>query len=164
GRREEFLSQITSGDFVTNFESEVLCKNGSTIWISENVRVVRDSRGNALYFEGFVSDITKHRRLDEEMQRASKLEAVGILAGGIAHDFNNILTAVLGNIGLTEMVLKKEGQSSELLHEAKRAALRARDLTQQLLTFAKGGEPVRASVDLSEVLRETAAFALHGAK
>jgi PAS domain S-box-containing protein len=164
GRRKEFLSEITSADFVTNFESEVLCKNGGTIWISENVRVVRDGQGNALYFEGFVSDITKHRRLDEEMQRASKLEAVGILAGGIAHDFNNILTAVLGNIGLTEMVLKKEGQSSELLHEAKRAALRARDLTQQLLTFAKGGEPVRASVDLAEVLRETAAFALHGAK
>ena len=163
-RREEFLSQITNGDFVTNFESEVLCKNGSTIWISENVRVVRDGQGNALYFEGFVSDITKHRRLDEEMQRASKLEAVGILAGGIAHDFNNILTAVLGNIGLTEMVLKKEGQSSDLLHEAKRAALRARDLTQQLLTFAKGGEPVRASVNLAEVLRETAGFALHGAK
>jgi signal transduction histidine kinase/CheY-like chemotaxis protein len=152
------------GNSVTNFESEVVCKNGATIWISENVRVVRDQHGNTLYLEGFVSDITKHRRLDEEMQRASKLEAVGILAGGIAHDFNNILTAVLGNIGLAEMELKKGGLSSELLGEAKRASLRARDLTQQLLTFAKGGEPVRASVNLPELLRETTDFALHGAK
>ena len=164
GRREQFLSQMGNGDSVTNFESEVIGKNGATIWISENVRVVRDQHGNTLYLEGFVSDITKHRRLDEEMQRASKLEAVGILAGGIAHDFNNILTAVLGNIGLAEMELKKGGLSSELLGEAKRASLRARDLTQQLLTFAKGGEPVRASVNLSELLRETTDFALHGAK
>jgi PAS domain S-box-containing protein len=164
GRREEFFSQMAIADFVTNFESEVNCKDGTTIWISENVRVVRDAQKKVLYFEGFVSDITKHRRLDEEMQRASKLEAIGILAGGIAHDFNNILTAVLGNIGLAEMELKKNGRTSEVLHEAKRAGFRARDLTQQLLTFAKGGEPVREAVNLSEILRETAGFALHGAK
>jgi signal transduction histidine kinase/CheY-like chemotaxis protein len=149
---------------VTNFESEVSCKADATIWISENVRIVRDQQGRSLYFEGFVSDITKHRRLDEEMQRASKLEAVGILAGGIAHDFNNILTAVLGNIGLAELRLKRAGMNTELLEEANRASLRARDLTQQLLTFAKGGEPVRASVNFSELLRETTEFALHGAK
>ncbi len=164
GRWEQLLTQMAGGDSVTNFESEVSCKGEATIWISENVRIVRDQQGRSLYFEGFVSDITKHRRLDEEMQRASKLEAVGILAGGIAHDFNNILTAVLGNIGLAELRLKRAGMSTELLEEANRASLRARDLTQQLLTFAKGGEPVRASVNFSELLRETTEFALHGAK
>ncbi len=164
GRREIFLSQIANGDFLTNFESEVRCRDGTTIWISENARIVRDQQGRKLYFEGFVSDITKHRRLDEEMQRASKLEAVGILAGGIAHDFNNILTAVLGNISLAEMDVGEERPGTGMLREAKRAAMRARDLTQQLLTFSKGGEPVRASVNLSELVRETADFALHGAK
>jgi len=164
GRWEQLLAQMAGGDAVTNFESEVTCKGDTTIWISENVRIVRDQQGRSLYFEGFVSDITKHRRLDEEMQRASKLEAVGILAGGIAHDFNNILTAVLGNIGLAELRLKRAGMNTELLEEANRASLRARDLTQQLLTFAKGGEPVRASVNFSELLRETTEFALHGAK
>jgi len=164
GRREEFLAQLVNSDHVTNFESEVRCKNGSTIWVSENVRIMRDAQGKDLYHEGFVSDITTHRRLDEEMQRASKLEAVGILAGGIAHDFNNILTVVLGNITLAEMDAGPEAPGAKLLREAKRATLRARDLTQQLLTFAKGGEPVRAAVNLPELLRETTDFALHGAK
>jgi PAS domain S-box-containing protein len=163
-RRQQFVAQLMNDDHVTNFESEVRRRDGSTIWISENVRIMRDAQGRDLYHEGFVSDITAHRRLDEEMQRASKLEAVGILAGGIAHDFNNILTAVLGNITLAEMDAGAEAQGARLLREAKRATLRARDLTQQLLTFAKGGEPVRAAVNLPDLLRETADFALHGAK
>lgn len=163
-RRQEFLGQLLNGGFVTNFESEVCGKNGTTIWISENARVVRDQQGRELYYEGFVSDITKHRRLDDEMQRASKLEAVGILAGGIAHDFNNILTVVLGNITLAEMDSGVDAPGARMLREAKRATLRARDLTQQLLTFAKGGEPVREAVNLPELLREITDFSLHGAK
>jgi nitrogen-specific signal transduction histidine kinase/ActR/RegA family two-component response regulator len=134
------------------------------VWISEDVHAVRDAAGNLLYFEGFVSDLTPRRQLEAEYQRASKLEAVGILAGGIAHDFNNILTVVLGNITLAELDVAETGTAGPLLREAKRATLRARDLTQQLLTFAKGGDPVRSAVNLAELLRESAGFALHGAK
>jgi CheY-like chemotaxis protein len=90
------------------------------------------------------------------------LEAVGILAGGIAHDFNNILTVVLGNITLAEMDAAPGTPQRRLLRDAHLATLRARDLTQQLLTFAKGGDPVRAAVELPELLRESAGFALHG--
>jgi PAS domain S-box-containing protein len=164
GRWEDFKARLVDGDYVTNFESEIRCKNGATIWISENIRIVRDAQGKDLYHEGFVSDITLHRRLEAEMLRASKLEAVGILAGGIAHDFNNILTVVLGNLTLAEMDAGPEAPFARLLREARRATLRARDLTQQLLTFAKGGEPVRAAVNLPELLTESADFALHGAK
>ncbi len=164
GRRAEFLAAIAVSGQVESFESEVYRIDGSSIWISENVRQVRDAGGRILYHEGFVTDITLHRRLDQEMQRASKLEAVGILAGGIAHDFNNILTVVLGNVALAEMDLGAEAPGTRLLREAKRATLRARDLTQQLLTFAKGGEPVRGAVSLPELLRESTDFSLHGAK
>jgi PAS domain S-box-containing protein len=164
GRREEFLAAVQSTNRLANFESEVRRRDGGTVWISENVRVVRDAAGGVLYFEGFVSDITARRRLEAEMTRASKLEAVGILAGGIAHDFNNILTVVLGNVTLAEMDTAPESSIRRMLDDAKRATLRARDLTQQLLTFAKGGDPVRAAVALPELLRESAGFALHGAK
>jgi CheY-like chemotaxis protein len=111
-----------------------------------------------------VADITARRQLEAEMARASKLEAVGILAGGIAHDFNNILTVVLGNITLAEADTDANGPISTRLADARRATLRARDLTLQLLTFAKGGEPVKTAVELTELLKESAAFALHGAK
>lgn len=164
GRREEFRALLKGGRFVTGFESEVRRKDGERIWISENVRAVTDADGRVRYYEGFVSDITPRRRLEAELTRASKLEAVGILAGGIAHDFNNILTVVLGNITLAEQDTEAQASVSALLRDAKRATLRARDLTQQLLTFAKGGDPVRAAIELPELLRESVEFALHGAK
>ncbi len=163
-QRTEFQVMIGEKGYAENFESEVRRKDGSTIWISENVRQVVDAGARILYHEGFVSDITPRRRLEGEMMRASKLEAVGILAGGIAHDFNNILTVVLGNITLAEMDSGAQGAVVNLLRDAKRATLRARDLTQQLLTFAKGGNPVRSAVNLPELLSESAGFALHGAK
>ncbi len=107
-------------------------------------------------------DVTEQERLEQELVRATRLESVGVLAGGIAHDFNNILTAVMGNLALAQLDTAAESPAGACLRSAEKAALRARDLTQQLLTFAKGGEPVRAAVQLVAVVREMAAFALHG--
>lgn len=111
-----------------------------------------------------IRDIGERARLENEMLRASKLESVGILAGGIAHDFNNILTVVMGNLTLAQLDSQVMATAGRWLQEAERGAMRARDLTQQLLTFAKGGDPVRSAVRLPEVVRESAAFALHGSK
>ncbi len=108
-------------------------------------------------------DVTVQSRLQGELERASKLESVGLLAGGIAHDFNNILAIIMGNLTLALMDEKvKTGPAGRWLAEAERGAARARDLTQQLLTFAKGGEPVRSAVQLSDLVKEAAEFALHG--
>ena len=83
--------------------------------------------------------------MTEELLKASKLESIGILAGGIAHDFNNILTAVIGNLSLTRTHCKDNAKAAAKLDAAERACFRARDLTGQLLTFARGGEPVKNS-------------------
>ena len=107
-------------------------------------------------------DMTDRMRLESELSRASKLESVGTLAGGIAHDFNNILATIVGNLTLALMEKEVAAIAGAWLREAERAALRARDLTQQLLTFAKGGDPVRAAVLLPEVVKEAAQSALHG--
>ena len=107
-------------------------------------------------------DVTEHERLEQELVRATRLESVGILAGGIAHDFNNILTGVMGNLALAQLDIDPKSDVGTRLRDAEKATLRARDLTQQLLTFAKGGEPVRAAVQLGAIVRETATFALHG--
>jgi len=164
GRREEFIAALNARGQLNDFESEVRHSGGGTVWISENARAVRDEAGRLLYYEGFITDISARRQLESEIGRASKLEAVGILAGGIAHDFNNILTVVLGNVSLAEGDIAPGNPVGARLLEAKRATLRARDLTLQLLTFAKGGEPVRATIDLPELLKESAGFALHGAR
>lgn len=109
-------------------------------------------------------DITDSRKLEQEILKTDKLESLGILAGGIAHDFNNLLTAIMGNISLARLVTEPGEKAEELLGDAEKAALRARDLTQQLLTFAKGGEPVKKIVSLAQLIRENASFAVRGSK
>jgi len=101
-------------------------------------------------------------RLQAELQRANKLEALGLLAGGIAHDFNNLLTAIIGNISLVLYDRSIAPESAESLRDAEKAADRAKNLTLQLLTFAKGGTPIQVAVLLPDVIREVAEFALHG--
>jgi signal transduction histidine kinase/CheY-like chemotaxis protein len=110
------------------------------------------------------AQVATEARLEAELQRASKLESLGILAGGIAHDFNNLLTVVIGNLSLVLLEDRLEEDDESCVRESERAAVRARDLTQQLLTFAKGGAPVRTAVLLADIVRESAEFALHGSK
>ena len=107
--------------------------------------------------------VTDSKRAEAERLRAQKLESLGVLAGGIAHDFNNILTAVLGNLSAARHA-EPDDDVPEILRDAEKAALSARSLTHQLLTFSRGGAPIRKVVSLEEALREAARFALRGAK
>ena len=109
-------------------------------------------------------DLSYSRQLEEERAKASRLESIGLLAGGIAHDFNNILTALLGNLSMIDMHLKDDEQDNvrELLLESEFAGKRAIDLTQQLLTFSKGGEPIKKTSDLKKIIYDSAVFTLRG--
>jgi len=104
------------------------------------------------------------RRSEDELLRDAKRESLELLAGGVAHDFNNLLTALLGNLSLARMDTSLSDEVQEWLEEAEKATGRARDLTQQLLAFAKGGEPVRRLGNLTSCLREAALFARQGSK
>jgi CheY-like chemotaxis protein len=87
---------------------------------------------------------------------------VGVLAGGIAHDFNNSLTAILGNISLLQATLAADDYASEHLDEVEKASQRARELTRQLLTFSRGGDPIRKPFQPEPLIRESATLALRG--
>lgn len=136
---------------------------------SENNRVVevhtipfQNSKGEWLFAE-FNVDITRRRRAEEALQTAQKLESLGILAGGIAHDFNNLLAGIFGNINIAAEMSGNKDVSDHLL-KASNAIDRARNLTGQLLTFAKGGAPVKKIGRLSPFIKETVQFALSGSK
>jgi len=107
-------------------------------------------------------DITNRKKEEEEILKARKLDSIGLLAGGIAHDFNNLLGIILGNIDLARRVIDPAEKANKYLEKATSASTRAADLTQQLLTFSKGGEPVRSSADIMEIIRESTEFSLHG--
>jgi two-component system cell cycle sensor histidine kinase/response regulator CckA len=137
----------------------------AALWISLRTAPILDQDGQAIGGVGIVEDIGGRRREEEERAKSQKLESLGLLAGGIAHDFNNILTSILGNISM----LRLSGscateENGELLADAEQAAKRAKDLTQQLLTFAKGGAPVKKLIRLGDLIRETVSFALHGSR
>ncbi len=111
---------------------------------------------------GVARDIRDRKMLEEHLQQEEKMEAVGRLAGGIAHDFNNFLAAVVGNIALARMHTRPDEEVSRRLGEMERAALRARDLTQQLITFARGGVPVKRPGTLPDLIQDSANFVLRG--
>ncbi|MHB8392707.1 MAG: PAS domain S-box protein, partial [Acidobacteriaceae bacterium] len=116
-------------------------------------------------FTGFIGsciDVTEREQIDDELSKSSKLESIGILAGGIAHDFNNLLTAIIGNIGLARLSLDPDGELFKSLTAAEYAGLRARDLAQQLLIFARGGAPIQNVISLGGLLEEWISFALRG--
>ena len=97
-----------------------------------------------------------------ELSNVRKLESLGILAGGIAHDFNNILTAIFGNIELAKMKIRKDDPAGKFIDNSRKALIRATDLTKQLLTFAKGGDPILELVDLKSIVKTTVKFNMSG--
>jgi two-component system cell cycle sensor histidine kinase/response regulator CckA len=106
--------------------------------------------------------MSDRKRLEAELLRSEKLRSVGVLAGGIAHDFNNILTAILGNISLLQATLAGDDEASEHLDEVEKASQRARELTRQLLTFSRGGDPVRKPFHPEPLIHESTTLALRG--
>jgi len=114
-----------------------------------------------LHFCSVIHDITDRKRIDEEITRVHKLEAIGILAGGIAHDFNNLLAVIMGTITLVKMISKDE-QIFDELSRAEAACIQARELTSRLITFSEGGGPLKKVHVLDRLLRESASIALSG--
>ena len=140
----------------------LIARDGREIAIADSCAPIRDQTG-VLYGVVLVfRDVSAERRREDELFRARKIESVGVLAGGIAHDFNNLLTSILGNISLAKMLGEPDAQVAARLTEAEHACQRATALTQQLLTFSRGGAPVRHTVALHDLLQQSVAFALHG--
>jgi len=142
--------------------SLLVSRTGQEYLIEDHAASMRDRQRQIIGAVLVFSDITARLQLETEAAKSSRIESIGLLAGGIAHDFNNILTAILGNLSLARYGGKLPPDASSRLDLVEKASLRARDLTQQLLTFAKGGAPVRQTASLIELIRESTDFALRG--
>lgn len=134
---------------------------GRRRWVRTTTQPLREE-GRVVKVVGTLMDITERKVHEEEILKLEKLESLGVLAGGIAHDFNNILTGVLGNISLVSRTLEAGHPAEGPLAEAEKATARAGDLAHQLLTFARGGDPVKKQVSVQALLRETVSLSLRG--
>lgn len=159
------LARALRGEIIRNEEIEYRRAEGqdhrSLLVIA--AAPVRDRHGTITAAVATFYDVTERRLLQNETLKASKLESIGLLAGGIAHDFNNLLTAIVGNLFLTKLTLTHDHEAQASLTDAEAACMRAAGLTQQLLTFSKGGAPITRRVSAVELLRETVGFVARGA-
>ena len=114
--------------------------------------------GEVFRFAVHARDITRQKQAEKDILRSQKMESIGVLAGGIAHDFNNLLTGILGYINVAKCFSRQQRPVEPLLEKTEKAIMRTKTLTQQLLTFSKGGEPVRNVIHIGPVLREAVEF------
>jgi len=150
-----------AGDMVTPFhETKILCGDGAAKDAEVSSAIIEYGGRQALM--AIIRDVTKHKKIEEELQKAQRLESIGLLAGGIAHDFRNILMAIVGNISLAKLYLHPEDKIYAFMDQAEKASMRAKGLTQQLLTFSSGGAPIKNTTSLSALIREVSDFNIRG--
>jgi len=155
---------LTTGQISTRDGNPILITRDNTLRnIASSGAPILDLNNRIIGVVIVFRDITHELKMEEELIKIKKLESIGVLAGGIAHDFNNTLTAILGNIEMAAFYIAgKDENASSLLIEAQKAVKRASNLTKQLLTFSKGGSPVKDSASLPDIIHDSAKFILRG--
>jgi len=140
-------------------------KRGHWIWcLSRDAAFEKSPNGELVRFIGTFIDITERKNATIELQQMDKLKSLGILAGGIAHDFNNILLGIYGNIAIAKSKIDTNDEAYEFLDDAEKSMTRATNLTKQLLTFSKGGEPIKEIHNLKQLISDTVKFDLSGSQ
>jgi len=160
GDRARLARQLRETGSVKNLEAKLRRKDGAiiTALVSSSLIEIHSIPCTL----NIARDITERDSIQMEQLKLQKLESLGTLAGGIAHDFNNILTGIMGNISFAQMLHDPTHKAYKLLESAEKASLRAKELAQQLLTFAKGGEPLKKVVSIKSIIDESASFVLRG--
>ena len=151
GSHAEFWERLRKEGSIVNHEGLARRKDGTPVWIIQNVSLVADEDGEETFL-GTVFDVTERRRLEEQLLQSQKMEAVGRLAGGIAHDFNNLLTAIAGYSDLLLGELPENDPRRESAVEIREAGRRAAGLTQQLLAFSRRQVLEPRVLDLNAVI------------
>jgi signal transduction histidine kinase/CheY-like chemotaxis protein len=152
---------VESGYPIRYFETKEKNSKGR-IRFFENSLIGILSKRHLLGFWWLRRNISDKKKMEGELLKAQKLESLGMLAGGIAHDFNNLLTAVIGNISSAQMRLGSDHAAADRMSKAANAADRARHLTHQLLTFSRGGTPIKKRAPITGLLKDWVTFALMG--
>lgn len=154
---------LKNGAIVTLDNHTVLVnRDGSELVIADSGAPIKDRDSKTIGIVLVFRDNSEKQRTQEAMQKAEQLESLGVLAGGIAHDFNNLLSGLFGYLDLARMSVKGNDEVSRYMEKAFSVFGRAKDLTNQLLTFSKGGAPAKKTLALAPIIRDAVHFALSG--
>jgi signal transduction histidine kinase/CheY-like chemotaxis protein len=138
--------------------------DGHILYVETKAYPIKDASGNVISVIETVNNITERHLLEEERLKTQKLESIGTLAGGIAHDFNNLLQGIFGYISMAKLTHDQREKSLAMLEQAEKALHQSVNLTSQLLTFSKGGKPVKKRMSLLPMIENAARFALSGSR
>jgi len=158
------VKKIIDSAGMVEIESDtiLIAKDGTERIVADSGSPIKDKDSNIIGVVLVFRDVTEKKRIEDELRKTQKLESLGILAGGIAHDYNNILTAIIANISLAKTYTQKGERIYDRLEKMEKAAIMASRLNHQLLTFSRGGAPVKETVIVSEFVRDSVMFALGG--
>ncbi len=163
-RRPHFLSMLTGRITAVDFERTFHRRDGSEFWGHMTGRHLLDPAGATRGLIGVLTDITRRKQAEAALQRTQKMDSIATLAGGIAHDFNNLLQGVFGSISMARLSLDRKDKALAMLQQAEQALQASVNLSNQLLTFSKGGKPVKAVIELQPVIENAVKFALSGSR
>ena len=158
--QKEFVSAITDKDTESRM-FPITTRTGKYQFIEWYGEIKTDERGVGSIVAIGVN-ITQRKFFEQESLKSKNLDSLGVLAGGIAHDFNNLLAIITGNVSLAKRHTPADGKDYNLLGNAERALHIAAGLSQQLLTFAQGGAPVKKTTNVTDLIKDSALFSLKG--
>ncbi len=157
----DWIRAVSAGDSFISRELDVVTAGGEILPVSLSMAPIRSAEGTVIGAMGMLQDLSDRRRaeqsrarLEERLHEVRQMETLGVLAGGIAHDYNNLLMSIMGNVDLAMLETIPETHLAEDLEEIRRAALRASDLTSQLLAYAGKGALLMAKLDLAGLVRK----------
>jgi len=157
------LNRAKHGELLNRLDLQLKKKNGSAIYTEVNaVPIIRN--GKVVSIHGIIRDITSRKELEKQHHLIQKQESISTLAGGIAHDFNNMLGVITGNISYALSQVDQNDELHDVLMDVQEGTKQAQSLTQQLLTFAKGGEPIKKVIKLNQIIKDSSRFVTRGAK
>ena len=153
--RSKWKSIIETSGVNNVHEVKMRCYDQSVIWVENHSRTVKDKDGAILYVEGSLIDITERKQIENQLQLAQRMEAIGTLAGGLAHDFNNLMMGILGNVSIMMLDTEITNPHYEKLKKVEKLVQSGSRLTGQLLGYARKGKFELKIVDLNKILQDS---------
>ena len=152
--RKTYNEKMLQQGFVRNYEARLIKKDGKPIVCSVSAVAIKDEKGRVVYYDGFIEDITERKKLESQLRKSQKMEAIGTLAGGVAHDLNNILSGVVSYPELLLMDIPEESPLRKPMLTIQESGQKAAAIVQDLLTLARRGVSVTEVMDLNQLIEQ----------